>query len=96
MAIGFWFNPSPTSPSVQQGAQALTEAQWRAGLAKYFQDVDAIETKQNGFPDTDWVDTPDGQFWIGNGPGTFAPPGAGVASAAATTTSAEGDIPVTG
>jgi hypothetical protein len=95
MALGFWFNPT-SGTQAGTGPFNYTEAQWRTGLAKYFADVDSIEATQVANPDVDWVTTPDGDYWYGNGPGTFAPPSVNTASAADTTTSKEGDTPVGG
>lgn len=91
MALAFWYAPNNAGSN---GPVAISEAQWRAALAVWFADVDSIETKQVANPDANWVDTPVGQFWFGNGPGTFQPTAGGVPSAAETVTSAEGDIPV--
>jgi hypothetical protein len=93
MALAFWFNASGTN---SVGPVTMTEAQWRQALAKYFLDVDSIEANQVANPDVNWVRTPDGDYWYGNGPGTFQPPASNAASAAETPTSKEGDIPVSG
>lgn len=93
MALGFWYNSNQPGST---GPVNLTEAQWRAGVAVFFNDVDSIETKQVQNPDTDWVDTPYGQYWYGNGPGTFQPTTGGTASAAETNTVAEGDPTISG
>jgi hypothetical protein len=48
----------------------VTEAQWRAFLSRYIEDIDTFE--RNLTADTNWVAMPEFDLWMTNG--AFSPP----------------------
>jgi len=95
VAQSYWINCYPghalypgtgVSPYVN-----VTQQQWYQYLSKWFVDVDSLNAKQVANGDADWIDTSDGQYWFGTGPGTFSPGSPGTQGAQVTPTSSEGN-----
>ena len=87
----FQYTPAPSLQNANTTYPLqLTEAAWRAQLAKWYADVDMIEAKCLGGIDSEYVNVPDGLYWIGSSQGSFNPGSQSQVSANELTSATEG------
>lgn len=60
---GFFYNPAPTQPNAGV-AVALTEAQWRAQIARWVDQIDVLEAQLTANIGVQWFRAPDGDYWV--------------------------------